>query len=463
MAAETNGEVDFAIIGAGMAGLRAATELTEAGASVAVFEARDRVGGRVLSGAQPDGIAPGPPLVLDLGAQWVGPGQHEVLAQIKKYGLHVKLSETPGRTIWVVDGQVVEGREALPPLSAPAVAELLANVARFGLMARQVSADKPWQSRHARKWDHLSTQEWMNRHLRMPTVRAAAEVMLRGNTTVEPSELSMLNLLFGYKSTGSYRSMARAEMFQLREGAHELAVRLSEQVRDCIRFADPVRAISQDVNGVTVEADNSAVRCRRVLVSAPPALAARIAYSPDLPNQRAKLMMNMPMGSCVKFHTIYKSPMWRSRGLSGSVFSPSGTICIAYDNSPDDGSGRGTLVGLVVADDARRLAGMSAQQQEQDILASLGHLLGKDAAEPDAIVVHNWCSETWSEGCYSANYPPGVWTSYGSAYRAPCGRVHWAGTETSPQWQGYMEGALLSGKRAAAEMLAADASKEGRA
>lgn len=457
MSADAHSEADFAVVGAGLAGLRAAAEFTDAGASVAVFEARDRVGGRVLTAAQPDGVPPGPPLVLDVGAQWVGPGQNEMLAQVQELRLHVKLSEVPGHTIWVVDDQVIQGKAAFPPLSPQALADLLMNTIRLGLMSRQIPADTPWRARHARQWDHLTAQEWMDRHLRTPAVRTFAEVTIRGNGTVEPDEMSMLNLLFGYRSTGSYRNAARAEMFQLREGAHELAVRLAERVRHKIHFTDPVCAISQDADGATVESERSTTRCRRVVVCVPPALAAKITYSPELPAERAKLMTSMPMGATVKFHAVYRQPFWRSAGLSGQALSPSGTVCITYDNSPDDGSGRGVLVGLVVADDARRLARLPPAQQEQEILASLGRLLGSDASEPDAIVVQDWCSETWSEGCYSANFPPGVWTRYGSAYRAACGRIHWAGTETSPRWHGYMEGALLSGKRAATEALLADA------
>lgn len=67
---------------------------------------------------------------------------------------------------------------------------------------------------------------------------------------------------------------------------------------------------------------------------------------------------------------------------------------------------------------------------------------------------HVWQDETWSRGCYSALFPPGVWTAHGSAIRQPEGRVHWAGTETATEWHGYMEGAIQSGERAAQELLA---------
>ncbi len=113
-------------------------------------------------------------------------------------------------------------------------------------------------------------------------------------------------------------------------------------------------------------------------------------------------------------------------------------------------------VDMVVADEARRLGTLGAKQQEQEILMSLGRFFGPDAAAPDALIVQDWGAEEWTGGCYAAHFPPNVWTTYGSAFRAPCGRIHWAGTETATEWHGYMEGALRSGRRAADEMLQAD-------
>jgi monoamine oxidase len=463
MTGSQGSEADFAVIGAGLAGIRTAVALSTAGASVTVFEARDRVGGRALSAPQQQGSAIAPPLVLDLGAQWVGPGQAEVLRWIKELKLHVIPTAVPGRTTWVLDGQVRRGGASLPPLPPRALADLLVNGARLALMSRRVAPDAPWQGSKAQEWDRLTAADWIRRHLRTPAGRAYAEILIRGDAAIEPGETSMLNLLFDLRSTGSARNLARAEMFRLREGTHELARRLSERVRDRIRLADPVRAIAQDADGVTVESDSYVLRCRRVVVCAPPPLASKIVYTPPLPERRARLLASLPMGAAIKLHAVYQRPFWRARGLSGQALSASGTVCLTYDNSPDDGTGRGVLTGLVVADEARRLGRLGSARQEQEILASLGRLLGPDAAAPDALVIQDWCGEKWTQGCYAAHFPPGVWTSYGSAFRAPSGRIHWAGTDTSGEWTGYMEGALRSGRRAAAEMLQADETSRSQA
>jgi monoamine oxidase len=450
-------EVDFVVIGAGLAGLATAVALKASGASVAVFEARDRVGGRVLSAPNPDGAAAGPPLVLDLGAQWVGPGQTEVLRWVRELRLHTVPSDAPGRAIWDLDGQVRSGRAGLPPLPPRALADLLAGGARAAIMAWQISPAAPWRARKAADWDRVTVADWLGRHLRTPAGRAYADILVRGNSAVETHETSMLHLLFDLRSTGSARNLARAESFQLREGTEELARRLAGRVHDQIRFADPVRAVVQDDRGVTIESDGTTVRCRRVAVCVPPSLAGKLAYTPPLPPDRTSLLAGMAMAASVKFHAVYRRPFWRDQGLSGQAMSATDTVGLIYDNSPGDTSGRGVLVGLVVADQARRLGGLEPARKEQEILASLGRLLGADAAAPDAIVIQDWQHEEWTQGCYAAVFPPGGWTSYGCAFDVPCGRIHWAGTETIGEWSGYMEGALRSGKRAATEMLMADA------
>lgn len=447
-------ESDFAVVGAGLAGLRTALGLSAAGASVTVFEARDRVGGRVVSAPQP---ANRTPLVLDLGAQWVGPGQTEVLRLVRELNLHLVATGAPGRALWGVGGDLKQGRASLPPLSSLALAELLISGALLTLMSKRIPPEAPWQASKARQWDRISVEDWINRHLRTSVGRDVARIYVSGNIAIEPSETSMLGILFDLRSIGPARNLALAEAFRLCEGAHEIARRLGERLGGRIRFGEPVRTIAQDAGGVTVESDASALRCRRVAVCVPPPLARQITYTPSLPDRRARLLAGLEMASSVKFHAAYQRPFWRARGLSGQAMVSTGTVGLTYDNSPDDGTGRGVLVGLAVADAARRLGKLNPADQEKEILASLGQTFGPDGAAPDELVIKDWGAEKWTGGCYAAHFPVGGWTSYGSAFREPCGRVHWAGTETSSEWHGYMEGALRSGDRAVDEMLHADA------
>lgn len=456
MNGEAGSQADFAVVGAGLAGLRTAASLSASGATVTVFEARERVGGRVVSAPGAYGGTAGPPLVLDLGAQWVGPGQTEMLRHIRELGLHVVPAAVPGRAIWGLAGRVRESSATLPPVPPLVLAEMIAGGALVALMARGVPSEAPWRARRARQWDRVTAEDWIRRRLHTAAARDLARLYIRGNAAIEPSDTSLLGILFDLGTIRPVRRLATAEAFRVREGAQELARRLARRLQHRIRFADPVRAITQDSGGVTVESDAGALRCRRVAVCVPPPLASRIAYTPALPDRRADLLASLPMGASVKFHAVYQRPFWRARGLSGQAWTTAGTVGLTYDNSPRDGTGRGVLVGLVVADEARRLGALDPLGQEQEILVALERLFGPEAAAPEALVVQDWGAEEWTGGCYAAYFPVGVWTSYGSAFGAPCGRIHWAGTETSTEWHGYMEGAIRSGYRAAQEMLHAD-------
>jgi monoamine oxidase len=98
---------------------------------------------------------------------------------------------------------------------------------------------------------------------------------------------------------------------------------------------------------------------------------------------------------------------------------------------------------------------MDAGDRRRMVVDCFSRLFGRRAAAPDGYVERLWAEEEWTRGCYGAAMPPGAWTEYGAALRAPVGRLHWAGTETATRWMGYMDGAVRSGERAAAEALAA--------
>jgi monoamine oxidase len=454
MGTEPGGESDFAIVGAGLAGLRTALRLRATGATVTVFEARERVGGRVVSAPQP--TAKAPPLVLDLGAQWVGPGQTQILSLIKELDLHLVPADSPGRALWDLGDGPRPGRASLGPLPPMALAEVLTGAGLITLMSRRLPPE-PWNAPRALAWDRISAHDWITRHLRTSAGRAYARAAIEASYAIEPEETSLLSLLFYLRSCGPVRDFSTAEAFRLQEGTHEIASRLAGRLDSKIRFGEPVLAVTQDAAGLTVETAVSTVRCRRAAICVPPPLAGQISYTPALPASRTRLLASVRMGASIKFHAVYRRPFWRNRGLSGQAMSSTDVVRATYDNSPDDGTGRGVLVGFVLADAARNLGELDPAEQEKQILSSLGRLFGPDGAVPDAIAIEDWGAEEWTGGCYASHLPVGGWTSYGSAFRQPCGRIHWAGTETSSDWHGYMEGAIRSADRAADEMLRADA------
>jgi monoamine oxidase len=154
----------------------------------------------------------------------------------------------------------------------------------------------------------------------------------------------------------------------------------------------------------------------------------------------------------IKCFAIYDEPFWRAEGMSGSTVSGSGPLTLTVDNSPPTGS-PGILVGFLEGDHARSFGRVPADQRRAAVLANLVQLLGPRAGRPDDFIEKSWAEEEWSRGCYEGYTPPGVLTAFGPALREPIGPIHWAGTETATKWNGYIDGALQSGERAAREVL----------
>ena len=202
-----------------------------------------------------------------------------------------------------------------------------------------------------------------------------------------------------------------------------------------------------------VESDRVTVEARRVIVAIPPVLAAQIEFRPGLPSARAQLLQRYPAGALIKAEAIYPTPFWRSSGLSGQAVTDVGPSTTTFDNSPPDGR-PGVLFGFIGGRNARVWGARSAAARRRAVLGQFATLFGPRARTPSDYVEADWADYAWTRGCPTGWTAPGVLSDYGPAIRKPAGRVHWAGTETATYWNGYMDGAVRSGERAAREVLA---------
>lgn len=440
-------DVDVVVVGAGLAGLTAARDLEAGGVRVLVLEARDRVGGRTLNHTLANGEG------IEIGGQWVGPTQDRILAMAASLGVGTFPTFSDGWNVLSYRGRLRRYRGTVPRLPLHVLMDLGQTQLRLDRMARRVPLDEPWSARLAQRWDTMTVETWLRLAMHSRGGKALMHTAVTGVFSAEPGDISLLHFLFYSRSGGLSRGLMDAQQWRFVGGSQQVSIRQAEALRCEVRFASAVRAIRQDDAGVVVTGDGFNVRCRRVVVTAPPALAGRIRYDPVLPSDRDQLMQCAPMGSAIKILAIYDSPFWRERGQSGQATADVGPVRVVFDNSPPSGT-PGVLVAFVEALDGRRLRRMSQDERRRDVLACLGHFFGEHASAPSAYVEMDWSAEEWSRGCYGAFFPPGVWTSYGQALRQPVGRIHWAGTETSPIWVGYMDGAVRSGERVAAEVLA---------
>jgi monoamine oxidase len=444
-------DCDVVVVGAGLAGLTAARELTEAGLEVRVLEARDRVGGRTLS--QPVGEHPED--IVELGGQWVGPTQHEVLSLAQDFGIETYPTNASGKNL-LEDGRGKLKRYSgtIPMLGPHVMVDYGQADLRLKRLIKTVDPEAPWEAENAERLDEQTFATWIRRTAKTATAREALATAVRAVFSVEPADVSLLHVLFYAAAADGWDDLldteGGAQQDRLAGGTQQLSIRMAEELGDRVLLSTPVRSIRIDGEEVVV----GDVSARRVIVAIPPTLAGRIEYEPKLPSSRDQLTQRMPMGSVIKCMAVYEEPFWRDDGLSGQAISLPGPAQVVFDNTPANGSPG--LIAFLEGNDARELAAAPEPERRDAVLRTLQRLFGRRAAHPVQYVEKDWSAEPYSRGCYAGVLGPGAWTAYGRALREPIGRIHWAGTETATRWMGYLDGAIQSGRRAAVEVMGAE-------
>jgi monoamine oxidase len=446
---ESEGRADAVVVGAGLAGLAAARDLSSGGYDVTVLEARDRVGGRTFDRRLADGE------VVELGGQWIGPTQDRVQGLVEEFGLGTVRQYDDGTDQLALGGTVLEHDDTLQALPPESYAEL---IDAFGLMEtlrERIPLDAPYAAPDAGEWDATTLESWKRETLETGAARAAFDTVVRALITAEPADVSLLYFLYYVHAAGGVDRITGveggAQERRIVGGTQQLSERLADELDGTVHLEAPVRAIAQDEAGVVVDSDAGTHTASYVIVAIPPALAGRIAYDPPLPARRDALTQRMPMGATIKCVATYEEPFWREQGYSGFVLADDGVVGFVFDDSPADAA-TGALVGFVVANEARVWSERDASERRERVLADFARYFGPRAAEPVEYVERAWSNEPWSGGCYAGNMTPGTMTGYGEVLREPVGRIHWAGTETATRWCGYMDGAIRSGERAAGEV-----------
>lgn len=446
------------VVGAGFAGLTAARAIQDAGRSVIVLEARDRVGGRTCTEVHAG-------TWIDLGGQWIGPGQDRIAALVDELGFTTYPQSEAGDDVILDDA----GARRLSSVAAGFTDdELVAYIELIGALetiAEQVPLDEPWSAPGSVEWDTTSLAQWVRAQEVPDPVTRLFEVGVQAVFAASSAQLSLLHAAHYVHSAGGWSKLTDSEGGAQQDRIHGGVQPVAERLAGCladgtVRLGHVVSAIRQDDATVRVETTGPDgpvdVSASRAVVAVPPTLAGRITYDPPLGPMRDQLVQHMPQGSVIKFHVLYDTPWWREEGLSGMVLGPLEPIGVTFDCTPPTGS-PGLISGFFEGPSAVAAGERTQGERREIVLDVLGRALGDRARDAVAYVDRDWSAEPFTRGCYGAHLPPGAWTVYGPALRRPVGRIHWAGTETAERWTGYIDGAIDSGQRAAAEVLAAPA------
>lgn len=455
-------KVDVVVVGAGISGLVAAREVAAAGRSVLVVEARDRVGGRVLN--HPLTTRRRGPQVIESGGAFVGPTQNHVLALADELGVPTFPEHVAGSSVYLSQllGRVEYTGTVPPDPTVLADAALL--LQRIDGYAAELDVAAPWAHPRAREWDAITLGAW----LRGNSLNGAGITQLIASWTqpgfgADPDELSFLFVLWYVACSGDEthpgtfsRNSDTAGGAQERRfvgGSQRIPLRLAKQLGDAVALRAPVRRIVQRNGRVRVRTGRGTVLARRVVVATPPPTVLDLGFHPHLPLDRRRLLESLRMGQLMKCDAIYPTPFWRAAGLNGFGISDHGAARAVFDNTPPTG-GPGVLLAFVGGSTWRAYGTLPADQRRAAVLQGFAKMFGPQALQPVDYVEHDWTQERWSRGGPTAIHAPGTLVPFGPSVRRPHGRVHWGGTETATYWSGYMDGAVSSGQRAAAEVLA---------
>lgn len=442
---------DTVIIGGGIAGLTAARELKRKGQNIILLEARERVGGRLYTTAWHDAWA-------DLGGQWVGPTQHNVLAMLEEYKIETFPTFDDGDTVLVWRGKRRQYSGTIPRINPLVLLDYAQALSRFEKAAFKVPLDTPWQAPNAERLDGQTFEDWIERNVKLKATKDLFHLYCMAVFSAQPRDISALHAMFYSHAGGGVEHLAAvangAQEKRVVGGTMQLCQAIANELGDdVIRFNSPVRAVEQDKEGVTVYCEGEAYKAAHVVIAIPPTLTHKIEFTPALPVRRQQLVQRTPMGSVIKAMARFDKPFWREQGLNGQMAADLGPVRVMFDNSPPDGRW-GVLVGFFEGSDAREYSEMPIEQRKQGFLESAARAFGPDALKANDYIDQDWSGERWSGGCYGTLFGPGVWTEFGPALSQAVDRIHWAGADIAGEWNGYIDGAIETGFRAAREVLA---------
>jgi monoamine oxidase len=439
--------VDVVVVGAGFAGLAAARELTRQGHDVVVFEGRDRVGGRSFTGSVAG-------LPADMGGTFVGPTQDAVLKLAAELGIPTTATHDDGKNVILWRGRARSYRGTIPRLSLTGLLDIGRLRWQFERIARGIPLADPWDARRADALDRVSLGEWLRSAHATASSRDLMAIMARVTWGCEPDDVSMLHAVRYTHAAGGLDRLLDVEDGAQQDhfpgGTQQIAEAAAAELGARVVLNAPVRRIDRHGAGVTVTSDRGDADAGFVIVAIPPAHRASIEFAPPLPPEYQELAENWPQGRLSKAYAAYSTPFWRASGFSGQALSDRGPVFITFDVSPR-ADGPGILMGFV---DARAFDSLPTDQRRRDALRCFASLFGDEALNPLDYVDHRWGAEDFAPGGPTAAVPPGSWTRYGRWLRQPCGPIYWAGTETADEWTGFLDGAVRSGQRAAAEITA---------
>jgi monoamine oxidase len=437
------------IVGAGLSGLMAGRELRRRGVdSFLVLEASDRVGGRTLN------MPIGGGHIVEVGGEWIGPGQDRIAALIADLGIGAYDAYYDGDTTYDIEGTISRG--FLPDMSLAEAADFTKVAWQLDRLCKKMPIGEPWRMKGAAELDRMTLGDWLRARASTSFTPSVFRLITRAVWAGYPERISLLWVLHYLRAAGGLLPVilndGGAQDQRIVGGSQVISERMAADLGDRVLLGRPALRIEDHApSRMRVVTPVETFSADRVIVAMAPADTMRIDFTPALPKQRLDLATSwarLPRLPLVKAAVLYRSPFWRADRLNGAMQSDRSPIQLVFDNSPEDSS-IGVLSCFLSVVECPQLA--DRRTREEGLKVELARYFGPKALDATGYVEKDWSTDPWSTGCITP-LTPGVLTAAGEHLRKPSGRIFWAGTESAKRWCGYMDGAISAGARAAGEV-----------
>ena len=446
----------IAVVGAGLAGLTCAYRLKEAGLNADVYEASSRIGGRCWS------IHDFDPLVGEHGGELIDQG-HTAMRQLAHelgFTLDNLLQGEPKGTedFYYVDG----GKYTYAQL----VVDLNGIYQKLHKDTAAASYPTLWNSYTQRGWelDHMSIIDWLDETCpnggSKSNLGRVLDIAYNIEYGAECSQQSALNLIYllGYSGQGQFRTFGPSnEKYHVRGGNDQVATALSSALAGQISTETPLTAIKQNSTGTfTLSFGRSTVTVDHVVLALPFSLLRSVDYSKaGFEPLKVTAIKELPMGTNSKLHVEFKDRFWYGAGNNGNTYADTG-YQNTWEVSRAQSGRKGLLVDYTGGTIGASFGSGTPSSRAQQFMSQLKPLFpGVDIAShaTGRSTIDFWTGYPWTKGSYSY-WKVGQYTSFSGMEKERQGNCHFCGEHTSQDFQGYLNGAVETGERAADEILA---------
>jgi monoamine oxidase len=430
---------DVVVVGAGLAGLSAARDLEAGGAQVTVLEARPRVGGRVEQVELADGRR------VQLGGEVVGNAHTSYLGLVEELGLNLTASYVaePGEITRQVPDSIDVG--AWPSWCTPADRASYDEVeAALEKVLASIDPEDPWSCADLGRLDRLSVGDWLRDVGASPRVLRLWELVhlsLADGSIERQSLFAYARKIVVGGTTGSY-DVEQWENLRVAEGSATVALTMAAALRD-VRLSTPVRSINVGPKGCVVAThDGEALRADSVVIAVPSGPARDLDID-GVSEARLTSLRRQRSAWAAKFVAAYDEPFWRERGQNALAESE-GVLGSTWPQQ------HGVLSALVPPERYAAFAATDPDTRTLEALAQIAELYGPHATTPLQTWTRLWGTDPWAQG-YVTNWQPGDVEAVGPLHGTHEPPFYVCGSD---QWvAGYMEGAVRTGRGAAAAAL----------